>query len=86
MPCCPPGPEPSTRRWPTSTSSSCSHLRPAGSRCWHAAPRPERRLVFTTAAALFVVPLLLWGTARFHQPVVPFFAIAAALALDRATE
>jgi hypothetical protein len=41
-------------------------------------PRPERRLVVTVMAALLVIPLLLWGNARFHLPLTPFLAISAA--------
>jgi 4-amino-4-deoxy-L-arabinose transferase-like glycosyltransferase len=42
-------------------------------------PRPERRIVVVIGAALLVIPLLLWGNPRFHQPLVPFMAISAAL-------
>jgi 4-amino-4-deoxy-L-arabinose transferase-like glycosyltransferase len=41
-------------------------------------PRPERSLVLTTMLAVLAIPLLLWGTPRFHQPLVPFMAILAA--------
>jgi hypothetical protein len=51
-------------------------------------PRPERRIVVVIGAALLIIPLLLWGNPRFHQPLVPFMAISAAvvvlLAVDRA--
>jgi hypothetical protein len=30
-------------------------------------------------AVLVVVPLLLWGNPRFHQPVVPFMAVSVGL-------
>ncbi|MGH9112092.1 MAG: ArnT family glycosyltransferase [Acidimicrobiales bacterium] len=40
-------------------------------------PRPERRLALTIAAALLIIPLLLWGNARFHLPLVPFMVISA---------
>jgi 4-amino-4-deoxy-L-arabinose transferase-like glycosyltransferase len=42
------------------------------------APRPERRLVLVGLVALLVIPLLLWGNPRFHQPVVPFMAMSVA--------
>lgn len=42
-------------------------------------PRPERRIVVTVGATLLVVPLLLWGNPRFHQPVVPFMAVSVGL-------
>jgi hypothetical protein len=42
------------------------------------APRPERRLVLVTVLALLVIPLLLWGNPRFHQPLVPFMAVSMA--------
>jgi 4-amino-4-deoxy-L-arabinose transferase-like glycosyltransferase len=42
-------------------------------------PRPERRIVVVLAAVLVVIPLLLWGNPRFHQPVVPFMAISVGL-------
>jgi len=40
-------------------------------------PRPQRRIVFTTFGALLVIPLLLWGNSRFHQPLVPLMALSA---------
>jgi 4-amino-4-deoxy-L-arabinose transferase-like glycosyltransferase len=40
-------------------------------------PRPERRIVFTTFGTLLVIPLLLWGNPRFHQPLVPLMAVSA---------
>ncbi|HET6774845.1 MAG TPA: hypothetical protein VFH36_16130 [Acidimicrobiales bacterium] len=40
-------------------------------------PRPQRRIVFTTFGALLVIPLLLWGNPRFHQPLVPLMAVSA---------
>jgi hypothetical protein len=43
------------------------------------APRPERRIVVVLGAVLVVVPLLLWGNPRFHQPVVPFMAVSVGL-------
>jgi hypothetical protein len=33
--------------------------------------------VFTTFGALLVIPLLLWGNPRFHQPLVPLMAVSA---------
>jgi 4-amino-4-deoxy-L-arabinose transferase-like glycosyltransferase len=41
-------------------------------------PRPERRLVLAPMVALLVIPLLLWGNPRFHQPLVPFMAVSMA--------
>jgi 4-amino-4-deoxy-L-arabinose transferase-like glycosyltransferase len=43
------------------------------------APRPERRIVVVLGAVLVVIPLLLWGNPRFHQPVVPFMAVSVGL-------
>ena len=40
-------------------------------------PRPERWLTFAPAVGLLVIPLLLWGTPRFHLPLLPFFALFA---------
>jgi Dolichyl-phosphate-mannose-protein mannosyltransferase len=40
------------------------------------APRPERRLVLVILVALLVIPLLLWGNTRFHQPLVPLMAVS----------
>jgi hypothetical protein len=40
-------------------------------------PRPQRRIVFATFGALLVIPLLLWGNPRFHQPLVPLMALSA---------
>ena len=42
-------------------------------------PRPERRIVVVVAATLLIVPVLLWGNPRFHQPVVPFMAVSIGL-------
>lgn len=47
---------------------------------WRA--RPERSAVLVAALVLFVIPLGLWGTPRFHVPLLPFLAIAAAGAID----
>ncbi|MEY2456597.1 MAG: hypothetical protein QOK06_1691, partial [Acidimicrobiaceae bacterium] len=33
----------------------------------------------------FGVPLLLWGSTRFHVPLLPFIALAAACTLVRLT-
>ncbi len=38
----------------------------------------RRALVVVTAAGLLVIPIGLWGTPRFHAPLLPFLAIAAA--------
>ena len=40
-------------------------------------PRPQRRIVFTIFGAVLVIPLLLWGNPRFHQPLVPLMALSA---------
>lgn len=40
------------------------------------APRPERRLLLVSLVALLVIPLLLWGNPRFHQPLVPLMAVS----------
>jgi hypothetical protein len=42
------------------------------------APRPERRLFLVIGLALLVIPLLLWGNPRFHQPLVPFMVVSMA--------
>ena len=43
---------------------------------------PRRLVVFTTGIALMVIPMLLWGAPRFHVPLEPFMAIAAAVGID----
>jgi 4-amino-4-deoxy-L-arabinose transferase-like glycosyltransferase len=40
--------------------------------------RPERTLVLVAFLALLLLPVELWGNVRFHIPVLPFAAIAAA--------
>jgi hypothetical protein len=47
--------------------------------------RGDRVLVLSAIATLFGVPLLLWGSTRFHVPLLPFFALAAACTLVRLT-
>jgi 4-amino-4-deoxy-L-arabinose transferase-like glycosyltransferase len=42
------------------------------------APRPERWLAGSMFVGLLAVPLLLYGNPRFHVPLAPFGAIAAA--------
>jgi 4-amino-4-deoxy-L-arabinose transferase-like glycosyltransferase len=42
--------------------------------------RPERLLVAVAFLALLLLPIELWGNVRFHIPVLPFAAIAAAAA------
>lgn len=42
--------------------------------------RPEQLLVVVAYVALLLLPVLLWGNVRFHIPVLPFAAIAAAAA------
>ncbi|CAN5606494.1 hypothetical protein BH23ACT3_BH23ACT3_05250 [soil metagenome] len=44
---------------------------------------PTRMLVLVTALGLLLIPIALWGAPRFHVPLAPFMAIAAALALTR---
>jgi SAM-dependent methyltransferase len=41
---------------------------------------PTRALVLVTAVGLLLIPIGLWGAPRFHVPLAPFMAIAAALA------
>jgi 4-amino-4-deoxy-L-arabinose transferase-like glycosyltransferase len=50
------------------------------------APRPERRLVLVALVGLLVIPLLLWGNPRFHQPVVPFMAMSVAAVVVAAVD
>ena len=42
---------------------------------------PARVIVLVTAVGLLLIPIGLWGAPRFHVPLAPFMAIAAALAL-----
>jgi hypothetical protein len=42
--------------------------------------RAERVLVVTAFIGLLLIPVELWGNVRFHIPVLPFTAIAAAAA------
>jgi hypothetical protein len=42
---------------------------------------PVDLIVIGSGLVLLAVPLLLWGNPRFHLPVLPFLAIAAAVAL-----
>jgi len=42
--------------------------------------RPVHVLVATAYVSLLLLPILLWGNVRFHIPVLPFAAIAAAAA------
>ena len=42
--------------------------------------RPERLLVAVPVVFLLLLPIELWGNVRFHIPVLPFAAIAAAAA------
>lgn len=46
-------------------------------------PRPQRRLLLSIVVPLLVIPLLLWGNPRFHLPLVPFMALAAAALVAR---
>ncbi len=46
--------------------------------------RPDRVLVFAALMTLFAVPLMLWGNTRFHVPMLPLMAVAAAIPLTRA--
>ena len=39
---------------------------------------PQRTLLTVTSAGLLVIPLGLWGNPRFHVPLLPLMAIAAA--------
>jgi 4-amino-4-deoxy-L-arabinose transferase-like glycosyltransferase len=45
--------------------------------------RPARLLVVIAMLSLIVVPIGLWGTPRFHMPVLPFLAVSAAVTLTR---
>lgn len=45
--------------------------------------RPDVIFVLAALAALTAVPLLLWGNTRFHLPMLPFLAMAAAVPLAR---
>jgi hypothetical protein len=45
-------------------------------RSWRA--RPARPIFVITAAFLLLIPLGLWGNPRFHVPLLPFLAVAAA--------
>ena len=44
--------------------------------------RPADIIVIGSGLVLIAVPLLLWGNPRFHLPVLPFLAVAAAVAID----
>jgi hypothetical protein len=44
------------------------------------ARRPEHLLVVVAYGSLLLLPVLLWGNVRFHIPVLPFAAVAAAAA------
>ena len=44
--------------------------------------RPPRLIVLVALLSLLAVPLLLWGNQRFHLPLLPFMAVAAAGALQ----
>ncbi len=45
--------------------------------------RPGRLFVAIAMLSLLAVPLGLWGNPRFHVPVLPFMAVAAAVLLTR---
>jgi 4-amino-4-deoxy-L-arabinose transferase-like glycosyltransferase len=47
---------------------------------FHGDHGPERRLVLVAVVSFLMVPLLLWGTPRFHVPLLPFIALLAAAA------
>jgi hypothetical protein len=40
--------------------------------------RPDSVFVLTAIGTLFAIPMVLWGSPRFHFPLVPFIAITAA--------
>jgi 4-amino-4-deoxy-L-arabinose transferase-like glycosyltransferase len=42
----------------------------------------EARLFFVAWAALFTIPLLLWGNQRFHLPLYPYLVILAAAVIE----
>jgi hypothetical protein len=46
---------------------------------------PQRVLVLATALALLIIPIGLWGNRRFHVPLLPFMAMAAAVGLGAVT-
>lgn len=46
-------------------------------------PRPDRILVIAAIVSLLGIPLVLWGNVRFHFPLLPFIAMAAAVPLGR---
>jgi 4-amino-4-deoxy-L-arabinose transferase-like glycosyltransferase len=43
---------------------------------------PRRLFVLLVATSIAVVPLFLYGLIRFHIPLLPFFAIGAAISID----
>jgi hypothetical protein len=43
---------------------------------------PARLFVVLATATLVGIPLILWGTTRFHLPVEPYLALFAAAAVD----
>jgi 4-amino-4-deoxy-L-arabinose transferase-like glycosyltransferase len=43
---------------------------------------PRRLFVLLVGASIAIVPVLLYGLTRFHIPLLPFLAIAAAAAID----
>ena len=43
---------------------------------------PKRLFVLLVAGSLAIVPLYLYGLARFHIPLLPFLAIGAAVTID----
>jgi len=45
--------------------------------------RPDHIFVLSAIAALFAIPMLLWGNTRFHFPILPFIAMAAAVPVAR---
>lgn len=45
---------------------------------WVRSPRPERWITGSMFVGLLLIPLLLYGNPRFHVPLAPFAAIAAA--------
>ena len=45
--------------------------------------RPSQALVVVSALALLALPSLLWGNPRFHVPLLPLAAVAAAITPTR---
>jgi hypothetical protein len=47
--------------------------------------RPDRVLVLAALLTLLAVPLMLYGNTRFHVPMLPLMAVAAAIPVARAS-